>query len=88
MTLELVGQDRPGIVREISHALALHKVNIEELHTETRSAPMSGDLLFHARATIRVPPSCSTQQLRTALEKIASDLMIDLSLGETETAAK
>jgi glycine cleavage system regulatory protein len=86
--LELVGQDRPGIVREISHILAKHKVNIEELSTETQSAPMSGDLLFHARAKIRIPSSCSTQELRKALEKIAADLMVDLTISEAEEAVQ
>src|SRR4029077_6269140 len=32
--LEIVGQDRPGIVRQISHALATYGVNVEELQTE------------------------------------------------------
>src|SRR5581483_106245 len=32
--LEIVGQDRPGIVRQISHALAGFGINVEELHTE------------------------------------------------------
>lgn len=86
--LELIGQDRPGIVREISHILARFKVNIEELSTETQSAPMSGDLLFHARAIIRIPPSCSTQELRKALEKIAADLMVDLTISEAEASLK
>jgi glycine cleavage system regulatory protein len=80
--LELVGQDRPGIVREISHVLALHQVNIEELFTETQSAPMSGDLLFHARIIVRIPAACSLQELRKSLEKIASDLMVDISLND------
>ena len=88
MVLEIVGQDRPGIVREISHALGHHKVNIEDLHTETSSAPMTGDTLFHARASVRVPPTCSTRQLRETLEKIAADLMVDLSFRETEAVVK
>src|SRR5439155_4367928 len=29
--LEITGQDRPGIVHQISHALASHAVNVEEL---------------------------------------------------------
>src|SRR5512137_3021592 len=40
--LDIVGQDRPGIVRQISRALAQHSVNVEELHTECASAAMSG----------------------------------------------
>jgi glycine cleavage system regulatory protein len=86
--LELVGHDRPGIIREISHALALHKVNIKELFTETQSAPMSGDLLFHAKAIIQIPPTCSVQELRILLEKIASDLMVDISLNPGKEEVK
>src|SRR6266508_2834007 len=48
--LQIVGQDRPGIVHQISHALAAHGVNLEELETECESAAMSGETLFKARA--------------------------------------
>src|SRR5262245_4514814 len=44
--LDLVGNDRPGIVRDISRALARQGVNIEELETGVESAAMSGDMLF------------------------------------------
>src|SRR5881394_1525178 len=47
MDLELVGLDRPGIVREISQLLAQQAVNVEELTTDRSSAPMSGEMLFH-----------------------------------------
>src|SRR5512135_534215 len=53
--LEIVGQDRPGIVREISHALASFGVNVEELETECSSAAMSGETLFKARARLSLP---------------------------------
>jgi glycine cleavage system regulatory protein len=86
--LTLVGQDRPGIVRQISQVFARSDVNVEELETECSSAPMSGETLFHARARLRVPSACPTQALRSELEKIASDLMVDVNLTEispTET---
>src|SRR2546425_4735980 len=47
--LEIVGQDRPGIVHQISHALAAQAVNVEELNTECSSAAMSGETLFRAQ---------------------------------------
>lgn len=78
--LEIVGQDRPGIIREISHALAGFGVNVEELHTECVSAAMSGEMLFKARATLSIPQSCNLAQLRATLEKIAADLFVDMSL--------
>jgi glycine cleavage system regulatory protein len=82
MQLELVGQDRPGIVRQISQVLASQGVNVEELHTECVSAPMSGETLFKARARLQLPASCDLQTLRHSLEEIAADLMVELALAE------
>lgn len=80
--IELVGQDRPGIVRQISRALAAHGVNVEELDTECSSAPMSGEPLFKAHARLRVPAACDLVTLRLELERIAADLMVDVTLAE------
>ncbi len=83
MSLHLIGQDRPGIIREISAALASRDVSILELETETTSAPMSGELLFAATATLRIPPGLDGDGLRSALEDIANELMVDLEFGES-----
>jgi glycine cleavage system regulatory protein len=80
--LEVVGQDRPGIVRQISSALAGYGVNVEELHSECSSAPMSGETLFSARIKVRIPAEIQVSGLRGALEKVASDLMVDVSFVE------
>jgi glycine cleavage system regulatory protein len=82
MALELVGNDRPGIVRDISRLLAERGVNIEELETELTSAPSSGDPLFRARARLRTPPTVALDELRRVLELVAHDLMVDLTLDE------
>ncbi len=78
--LEIVGQDRPGIVREISRVLAVQGVNVEELSTECASAPMSGETLFKATAKLQIPPACDVAALRNELEKIAADLLVDVIL--------
>src|SRR5207247_7547485 len=80
--LEIVGQDRPGIVQQISHALAGYGVNVEELETECASAAMSGETLFKARATLSLPESCNAAEIRHRLEKIAADLIVEISLAE------
>src|SRR5437870_4010828 len=49
-TLELVGNDRPGILRTVTGVLAKHGVNVEELSSECVNAPMGGGDLFQARA--------------------------------------
>jgi len=81
-TLEVVGQDRPGIVRQISHALASFGVNVEELHTECASAAMSGESLFKARAILSIPATNTAQEIRHALEKIAAHLIVEITLAE------
>jgi glycine cleavage system regulatory protein len=86
-TLEIVGQDRPGIVREISRALARRGVNVEELDTERVSAAMSGELMFRARAKIKLPADCSAAELRKDLERIGHDLIVDISLQELAAPA-
>ena len=85
MSLDLVGQDRPGIVRQLTGALASRGINVEELTTECASAPMSGEALFKAQARLLVPESCDVQKLREDLERIAADLMVDLQLAPVES---
>lgn len=80
LKLSLVGQDRPGIVREISRVLASQSVNVEELETSCTSAPDAGLPLFRAHATLHVPTAVETDALRAALEEIANDLMVDVDL--------
>jgi glycine cleavage system regulatory protein len=80
MALELVGLDRPGIVREISQLLASNGVNVEELTTNRLSAPMSAEMLFEARAQVRVAPGTDVAKLRSDLERLASDLVVEVKL--------
>jgi glycine cleavage system regulatory protein len=80
--LEIVGADRPGIVREITSALARAGVNVEEFSSEIVSAPMSGEPLFKAFARLQLPAGCDQAALKAGLEKIAADLLVDVSFGE------
>jgi glycine cleavage system regulatory protein len=80
--LEIVGSDRPGIVREITSALARANVNVEEFSSEVTSAPMSGETLFKAVARLQLPEHCDIAALKKDLEKIAADLLVDVSFAE------
>ncbi|MEX0618242.1 MAG: ACT domain-containing protein [Pseudohongiellaceae bacterium] len=81
LSMSLVGNDRPGIISEISRALASHGVNVEELNTECEPAPMSGELLFRATAELKVPEGLDTEKLQAELERIADDLIVDIQLA-------
>lgn len=81
LNLELVGADRPGIVRDIARVLASLNVSFEELHTDTREAPMAGGFLFEATAILLAPPTLPLPDLQAVLEELANELMVDLSLS-------
>jgi glycine cleavage system regulatory protein len=80
MTLDLVGLDRPGLVREVSRLLAQRGINVEELTTDRSSAPMSGEMMFRAQARIHVPAAVDVGQVRAGLERLAGDLMVEIKL--------
>jgi glycine cleavage system regulatory protein len=81
-TLDLVGQDRPGIVHDITRILAKHQVNVQELETHCQSASMSGENLFLANAHLLIPTDASIEDLRDELEDLANELMVDIKLEE------
>lgn len=87
MRIDLVGNDRPGIIRDISRVLAAQHVNIDELETGVSSAPMTGEMLFRATARVHVPASVELVQLRERLESLAGELMVDLTLEEDGSGA-
>jgi glycine cleavage system regulatory protein len=80
--LEIIGNDQPGIIRQITEILNEHQVNVEELQSEVLSAPMAGGLIFQAKTKIRLPASCHVHDLRKKLEALAADLQVDISFEE------
>src|SRR4051794_1725700 len=80
--LDLIGADHPGIVAEISGALAAYRIGIEELSTDVRDAPMAGGRLFEAQAVLDAPPETDVDGLRTTLEALADELMVEIRLSD------
>jgi len=83
VSLSLTGLDHPGIVLEVSRALAAFDANIEELHTESFSGSMGGEPMFSVNAKIVLPDTLNTDEVRDALEQIAHDIMVDIELEDT-----
>jgi glycine cleavage system regulatory protein len=82
LRLSILGNDRPGIVREVAHALATRNISVREMDTSITSAPMSGAPLFEAVAQIQVPQALDLAELRAQLDRIADALTIDIALEE------
>ena len=60
--------------------VAEHGLSVAELETSTRDAPMAGGRLFEARALVTVPADDDLSSLRSALERIASEVLVDLTV--------
>src|SRR5579871_1836910 len=86
-TLEVLGNDRPGIVRSVTLALTGLGVNIEELASDLESAPFTGVEMFRARARLRLPDGLALDELGKALERLAGEIMVDVGLADEEGRA-
>lgn len=76
--LDVVANDRPDILREVTSVLSRLGVNVEDLNTNCEPAPMSNELLFRAKAQISIPEGIGEDQIAEALEELADDLMVEL----------
>ncbi len=82
--LELLGHERPGIVRDVTSALSGLGVNIEEFASDLESAPFTGVEMFRATARLRSPQTLGIEDLRKALERLAGEIMVDLTIVDDE----
>lgn len=76
--LNLVGNDRKGIVHDVTTILAKYDVNVNNLETLVESASMGGGELFKASAQLVVPASADMDLLESELEELANELMVDI----------
>jgi glycine cleavage system regulatory protein len=79
LSVTVVGNDRPGIVRDLSTAIATAGANVEDLITGLESAPMSGHPLFRAQGIISIPESADPATLISAIENLGTDLSVDIN---------
>ncbi|WP_417671141.1 glycine cleavage system protein R [Roseibium sp.] len=78
--LDLVSQDHPGILRQITRVLREMDVSIEHLETAVAPGSMSGESLFKASADLRLPEGLEPSVLGDALQGTAGDMMADINL--------
>lgn len=82
VTFSLVGQDRPGIVHQVTTTLSGLEVNIEDFNTRIAPEAQTGAPLFHMEARLRLPQGMGVQTVQTALEAISAEIMVDVAFGE------
>ena len=82
LRLSIIGNDRPGIVREVSRALAARHISVYEMETNVVSAPMTAEPLFDASALIQCPDDLDYEALDEQLAEISDQLGVDISLDD------
>jgi glycine cleavage system regulatory protein len=78
LTLELLGHDRPGIVRDVTQSITKLGVNIEEFSSSIESAPFTGEDMFRAVLKLALPEHVSGDEVRRVLEHLADEIMVDI----------
>ena len=80
LKIAVVGQDHPGIIRDISMVLFKYEANVEVLHTELQNEPQSGGVIFVANIRLSLAPGSDVDALQRDLESVAADLMVDFEV--------
>jgi glycine cleavage system regulatory protein len=82
LTINVLGNDHPGIVRDISAVLSRNGASIDSLTSESREAPMSGGRLFEAHVVATVPQSADPAAITADLERLAAEILVDITLAD------
>lgn len=75
----IMGNDKPGIVSEITAVLQQFDINIMKFSSECVSAPNWGSLMFQAEFSVALPEGADSDDIQDALEAIANDLVVDIT---------
>jgi glycine cleavage system regulatory protein len=81
LELNLVAQDRPGIVRDVTQALHQLGANIEAFSSDIESAPFTGETMFRATARIRVTEEIMPEEVQLTLEQLPDEIIVDFTTG-------
>lgn len=76
--IDVVANDRAGIVHELTQAIAHCGGNVEELITGLESAAMSGHPLFRAKGKVCLSGHGGEVALREAIENLSDDLSVEI----------
>ena len=74
----ITGNDRKGIVQELSSVITHKGGSIIHFASSRQTAPNWGGGLFHAVAKVYLPVGMNADVIADALESLASDIIVDL----------
>jgi glycine cleavage system transcriptional repressor len=80
--LSVYGADKPGIVFKVAQVLSEHKVNMLDL--DTRLVGRAGRPIYAMLLEVQLPDGLAETQLRTDLDELGRQLLVDISLRPIE----
>ncbi len=80
--LELVGEDRLGIVSRLTRTLSEQGISIDQLLTELVGNTAGGKPKFRVSAHLLAPAGLAPDALLGRLEGLANEMMLDIALDE------
>ena len=84
LELNLVGHDRPGIVRDVTQALNQLGANIEAFSSDIETATFTGETMFRATARIHVAEDITPEEVQITLERLPDELIVDFTTSTSE----
>lgn len=81
VTFTVLGNDRPGIVRDVTRAVVAGGLSIDRFTSRTTAAPMAGGELFEATVTARAPEGADVSAAVAELERLAGEIQVDLTVA-------
>jgi glycine cleavage system transcriptional repressor len=84
--LQATGVDKAGIVARFTRCLADHRVNISQMHTQSRPEPNTGTPIYTMRIVMDVPATVDESTLRERLEEVAHALHVEVALEAARSA--
>ena len=84
--LQLVGDDRKGIVSAVTRILASRGISIENMNTEITGPTGATRRSFRIVAQLLVPQTLSNAELQAELGSLAHTMMLDVALGDLAPA--
>src|SRR5262249_32425379 len=76
----LVGQDRPGIVQQVTAVLSGREATPDTFDSHVTVEPHAGGQLFHREVLLRLPPDRRASEVQAALEDISAEIMVDVNV--------
>jgi glycine cleavage system transcriptional repressor len=82
--IEVEGADHEGIIHRVASHLSGRGISIEEMETETASAPFGGVPLFNMSALVVVPPELVEAGWESGLDAIGAEMNLEIRVAEEQ----